>query len=290
MKLLAVAVFYYPDRKAYDNLSCYIRQVDGLLIWDNTPEIGHSAKVMEELSQIYTSECLNKIKVSGLEENKGLSFAYNKGIEYARKNRYSHLMTMDQDSEWCDFAKFKDFADIYFDRCGDAVLGPVINENCEIEEIRNVASLINSGAIYPLKVIEKIGGYCERFLVDAVDVEFCYRAHRHKIPVLVIGGHGGLIQEFGKCKYFKFRGRNWYCTNYSPFRLYGIARNHMLVARLYPEQEDNKYRLKNVYIKQYTIAILLKEKNKIKKLLALYNGLISGLLTYKSINQKYSKA
>lgn len=290
MKLLVLTVFYNPDRKAYENLSHYLRYIDELLIWDNTPEDSHSAKVSEDLSQIYGPEYLNKIKVLGLGENKGLSFAYNKGIEYAIMNGYTHIMTMDQDSVWLGFAEFKEFANAYFDSKADAILGPVVNENCTIEEIRMVPSLINSGALYPLRIIERMGRYCERFLVDAIDVEFCYRAHRHEIPVLIIGGHGSLIQEFGKCEYFKFRGRNWYCTNYSPFRLYGIARNHMLVSRLYPEQEDNKYRLWNVYIKQYTIAIILEEKNKIRKLLALYKGLVSGLLTNKSINPKYSKA
>ena len=188
------------------------------------------------------------------------------------------------------FHEFKSFAINYFAKNKHAIIGPIVNESSNVEEIRHAPSIINSGALYPISVVDEIGDYCERFLVDAVDVEFCYRAHRHRIPVLAIAGHGSLKQKFGHCEYFKFRGRDWYCTNYSPFRLYGILRNHALISRIYPEQSDNKYRLRNVYIKQYTIAILLKERNKIQKLWAMYKGLVLGYLTRKSLDSKYSKA
>lgn len=293
-RLLAIAVLYNPHAGAFENLGCYLPWVEGLFIWDNTPRGENSSgwreMILSRLREIYPEELIDRIVIAGNGSNVGLSVAYNKGIGYAIDNGYTHVMTMDQDSQWIGFDRFRKFADMFSREDSLAIIGPSVNYATDGEEIKDMPNIINSGAVVPLETVRMIGGYCERFLVDAVDAEYCFRAHRNHIRVLCVSGHGFLKQKFGDYRYFRFNGRKWYCTNYSPFRLYGILRNHTLLARIYPEQHDNLDRLRNVYLKQYIIAITLRESQKFIKLCTIARGFFSGLLTAKSLDPKYSKA
>lgn len=270
MRLLAISILYKPTENVINGIMKYILDVDHLIIWDNTPYNEIELDIQNEIIFNYPN-LKNKITFISEGNNKGLSYAYNKAIEFSRENGYTHIMTMDQDSEWECFHKYRMFAEKYFENESSlAILGPIVNEDKQESEMKKVPDVINSGAIIPIAVFDKIGGYCERFLVDAVDIELCYRANRHNIPTIRVKNNGHLKQNFGNMTYFMFNGRPWYATNYNEFRLNGILRNTTLVTRLYPEQKEMRDRLYNVYLKQYTIAILLKEKKKFKKLITIY--------------------
>jgi glycosyltransferase, group 2 family protein len=294
MKLLAVLVIYMPDDSDYNqivsNIKRYINGIDALIVWDNTPSLDHKDVLRIHLKELMDDQEFMKLIFMSSGCNCGLSYAYNRAIEYAKQNGYTHLLTMDQDSKWESFDKYRSFAEIYYKREPLAIIGPSINEDEQSDILKNVPNIINSGAIIPIALFNKIGGFCERFLVDGVDVEICYRAQRYGIPVYKVKGYGHLVQHFGNMTFFYFNGRLWHCTNYNTFRLKGIVRNHMLIVRNYPEQSDTKERLRNVYLKQYTIAILLKEKHKLSKLWSIYSSLIKGILTTKSLDSTYSKA
>lgn len=294
MKLLGILVIYATYESNYteiiNNLKRYLQWVDKLIVWDNTPDVSHIEVLMKQFDGLLSSEEFLKIHFMGSGKNEGLSYAYNRAIEYASRNGYTHLMTMDQDSQWENFDKYREFAENFFHEGQLAIIGPIINGDEQIDTLKEVPNLINSGAIIPIGVFDRMGGYCERFLVDAVDVELCYRAQRYGIPVLKVKDNGHLIQKYGNMSFFRFNGRQWHCTNYNTFRLKGILRNHTLLLRIYPEQTDNKDRLLNVYLKQYTIAIILKEKHKIKKLWIIYSSFLKGMCTKKSLDAKYSKA
>lgn len=296
MKLLGILVVYEPCKCGYeliaDNLKRYLSDIDKCIVHDNTPSgVGHLDTLRIRFRELLTENEFSKLEFMDSGYNAGLSYAYNQAIEYAVQFGYTHLLTMDQDSRWENFGLYRTYAESFFEGVrSEAIIGPVVNDDTQDEALKEVPNLINSGAVIPIDVFRKIGGYCERFLVDAVDVELCYRAQRFGIPVYKVRGHGRLVQSFGDMTFFRFNGRRWYCANYSPFRLKGIVRNHMLLSRIYPEQTDTRDRLWNVYVKQYTIAIILKEKHKMKKLWTIYSSLITGFLTVKSLDSRYSKA
>lgn len=287
MKLLAINVLYYPSVDAYTLINEYIPYVDRLIVWDNTPNVHGEAEVLGSIRECCGQWAVEKIVYMSDGTNRGLSYAYNRAIEYARKNGFTHIMTMDQDSKWQGFKEYRDFADNFFSDGKLAVIGPVVNEEEKTEEISRDIFLINSGSVFPVALFDKIGWYCERFLVYAVDTEICFRVVKNNIPVYRINGHGHLSQSFGDTSYFNLFGRKWPSVNYSPKSLKGILRNSVLLYRIYGERKEY---IRDVCLKQYTIAIIFHERHKLAKLWAIYSGLISGMLTKKSLDPRYSKA
>lgn len=289
MKLLAIVVLYYPDENAFLNIGKYINDVDHLMIWDNTPEIGSLSKIKTSVCALYPPRC-SKVHFVSTGKNEGLSYAYNRGIEYAKANGFTHMMTMDQDSEWVNFDKYKQFCEKLFFINDLSILGPQINDCSHDISYKISHMVINSGAIIPIEVYNIIGKYCERFLIDCVDEEYCYRAKNNKIPVIKIFGTGYIIQQFGNTEFFCFRHHKMLSLNYNPIRIFGILRNCILLSRIYPQNKFLKNYILSHYVKDFTISILFHENNKLNKILALYSGLIHGLLTKKSLDSKYSKA
>lgn len=291
--IIACVVLFHPDADmVINNINKYGTSVDKLYIWDNTPSLDTShgiavdnIVIKQKLLNIWGND---KCQFISTGKNEGLSWAYNECYRFAKKEGFTHILTMDQDSEWEDFDKYKKFVKEYSLKKQAAIIGPVINDEKQATEVSMEPNIINSGAVIPLSVFDKIGGFCERFLIDAIDVEFGCRAHRFNIPVLKIKGHGRLIQRFGDKTFFRFRNKDWYCLNYTAKRLRGISRNLVITARIYPDLTGWNY-IRDVVIRQYSIAIILKEKNKFRKLFALYKGLVDGFLTKKSIDSRYSK-
>lgn len=290
MRLLAITVLFHPDQDAFLNIGRYLSDVDCLIIWDNTPSKDRQYDIISSLQNIYQQKDTAKIQIMGTGRNEGLSFAYNRAIEYAQQNDYTHLMTMDQDSQWEDFASYKYKCEGIFANQSMAIIGPVINDLKRDKCIIRVPHVINSGALVPISTFKKVGKYTERFIVDAIDVEICFRANLHNIPTYSLGGYGNLKQKYGEPSYFIFRGSRRQSYNYNSFRLYGIIRNHILLTRIYPEQKGNISRTYNVYLKEFAISIIFNERNKVKKLTAMTKGLLNGLFTAKTVDSQYSKA
>lgn len=248
-----------------------------------------SGEYKKQDSQPLPPQC-NKLHFASTGSNEGLSFAYNRAIEYAKAHGYTHLMTMDQDSKWENFKEYKQECENQFVKYNNAIIGPCINDIKREKTIKLVPHVINSGLIIPISTIKRIGMYSERFIIDAIDVELCFRANSNNIPTFIIAGNWGLIQKFGNQSFFQLRGSQRVSYNYSPYRLYGIIRNHILLTRMYPEQKANIVRTYKVYLKEFAVSIIFSENNKIIKLKAMVKGLLNGLTTRKSVESKYSKA
>lgn len=295
MKLLAIVVFYYPDNSSYDNLDKFIPWTDGLFLWDNTP-YSNNKLLIENIHKKYKNK---EIYLRIPEKNYGLSYVYNKGIQYAKSNGYTHVLLMDQDSQWMKFDNFRLTCEKIFNINKNCIVGPVVFDSNTINDIptnnneitiERADFVINSGSIYPISVFDTIGMYSERFIVDSTDLEICLRAQSHRIPVLKVSGSGFIMQSFGSPRFYKFFGKQLRTDNNSPFRNYGTLRNLILIRRIYPESPCNYWFILKYYVIVRSIGILLVEKNKFKKLYAIINGILHGLFTVKSINDRYSKA
>lgn len=284
-RLLGIVVLYKPTIEMINKIVCWIDYVDHLIVWDNTPDSENSIEYQSILEQY------KAVTFFGKEGNLGLSYPYNKAIEFAKHHGFSHLLTMDQDSEWVDFPLYKKHALSYFQKHALAIVSPETNSHNEGNiRYERINFAINSGSIISIACFDKIGRYCERFLIDAVDTEFNFRALRNNIPIVKILGSGYIKQQFGESDNYTFLGLHLCSYNYSPFRLYGILRNSVLLMRMYPERIELRSHIKRIYLKHYVFSIIYRENNKIKKLYALYKGLIDGFLTKKSLDPKYSKA
>lgn len=271
MKICAVVVTYFPNaEETVSNILRYIEYVDHLIIWENTPK----EKLGEHKIQIPEYDSI--ISYMGTGKNEGIGYALNRAVEYATKNHYTHLLTMDQDSQWVDFCAFKKLAIMYM---GKYVLAcPNVNGRWEQKIKPDVKACITSGSLYDLSIFGRIGLFREDYFIDAVDTEFCYRIKRNGGSIYVFG-QTSLMQTYGSPTKL---GR-YTLTNYSPFRTYHIIRNHIWLWREYPDiitPEQKKWLLKSNIISRFILIVLL-ECDKWKKLVSLFRGIYHGLFKYK---------
>ena len=115
--------------------------------------------------------------------------------------------------------------------------------------------------LIPILVLNTIGGYLEDFLIDGIDIEFCYRARKFGFNTYTVSGCY-LKQRYGTPMVKRFLWKKYILSNYSPFRLYGILKNFKIISQLYPNEKGVRRELKKVYLYQFVRNILFYEDNK----------------------------
>lgn len=276
MKLCAVVVTYYPNvSDAIKNILQYIHYIDHLIIWENTPQ-KDNAKY-----KISIPAYENKISYMGLQKNVGISKALNEATKYALTHGYTHLLTMDQDSEWHKFNCFKQSIPEHETAIFGPILGRFSVHKTDEHALRTeVDHVITSGTIVPLSVLERIGGYNEAFKIDGIDVELCYRAQTYNIKTFTLST-GYILQQFGNAESRQFLSKTFTPFNYGPLRIQGIIKNHLLIWRSYNISTIRKKHILQNYLIRFPVNIILFEKQKFKKLCAYVSGIFQGLINPK---------
>lgn len=220
MKLLALVTLYYPPAHITDNLLTYAEDVDGLFVWDNTPG-GSNYQFPESIS--------HKIVRLRQGENTGIGKALNAAAMFALDNGYTYLLTMDQDSAFTA-STFKDYIRIINNDKDSSHFAyiPLINasgtdSNAPLKEAQG---MIISGSIFPLRTIQKVGLYLDKFVMDAIDTEYFLRIRRHTGKVMLVPA-ANLKHELGHPLRKQILIWHPMSLNYSPVRTYYIARNFL---------------------------------------------------------------
>lgn len=274
IKILAVVVTYYPNvEETQRNIQQFIEDVDSLIIWENTP--------VEDIEKYKFNIDNNsgKILYMGIGCNVYIASALNHAVNYGFENNFTHILTLDQDSyfETGHFRKYVEIICKY--KSLISIFGP--NPNYSEPGISDIpvekSTLITSGNIVKLDVFKNIGLYREDYKIDCVDYEFCFRAYRNGYKSYMVNSVL-LKQEFGVLKKTRL---GYYISNYSPVRLYFIARNNIKLYREYPDFIELSTVLSRI-MKPF-VKIILSEPKKASKLLALFRGAIAGANSKNSI-------
>lgn len=266
MKILAIIVTYYPNMELLrKNVQALLSDVDELLIWENMAE--------NEASK-YRIFSEDKIKYVGESKNLGISKALNYAWHYAVLGKFDYILTMDQDSIFINFKEFKNkvFSSTLYK---SAIFAPHQGDKTLQIPFREIDHCITSGALVHIDILNTTGGYLEDFMIDGIDIEFCYRARSFGFRTVSVGGCE-LIQQYGDSHNKKILWKVYSVYNYTPFRLYGILKNFKIVSLLYPHEKSIKKEIKRSYLKAYIRNILLFEVNKKDKLLAIFSGYLHG--------------
>ena len=278
--ILGVVVVYNPNiDNLIHNINRYIRNISALIIWQNSLL---SDKNKNQI--LHDCENSEKIIFDGSGSNQGLDKAFNSALNIAIQEGYPWLLTMDQDSTWVNFDKYI----ICIRACDDdsiGVFGPqtinIYDDQSSVHESEIPYSIvdyvISSGALYVVDKLQYIGGFVSGYFIDAIDEEVCYRAQSFGIKTTVIR-NAYLLQQFGEYSKKKILGKTIASSNYSSFRYYHIVRNHLWLAKSgYVTGKARKIMIRN-YIILPIIKVILLEKNKGRKCLAMLKGLFEGLL------------
>lgn len=279
MKLSVVIIVYYPHiSEIHKNISEYIDLVENVIIWDNTPSDGYTTR-----ENLFTA--LNpKIIYLSTGVNKGIGFALNQAVIWSLHREFTHIMTMDQDSllKRNDFLKLIESVIDLEENCNIGIISPnIINlfskkllplYESETKYIV-VSKSITSGSVFCLNDFNRIGLFREDLFIDEVDYEFCYRAKINGLSTVIVKD-SLLYQKFSEMKYCEL---GFYITNYSPFRIYHIIRNAIIVRREFPEFTSSWFHFILFSIIIRSLKILFFEKNKIDKFRGIFLGIYDGI-------------
>lgn len=272
-KVLGIIVTYYPEEQLLrTNVEAIAPYIDKLVIWENTRENKEAYRYVEGDNIEYLSEG----------QNIGISKALNIGWRKAQNEGFDYILTMDQDSRFTDFVNYLKTS-VNYSNSKPAIFGPMVTRDettisrNSVRELEDSQYLITSGMLVHIDILESIGGYCEDFKVDGIDVDLCVRAQEKGFKIYQ-NSNGVLLQHFGEPYVRRFMGKEYVCPNYSPFRLYGIMRNHLIIYRR--SHRVFVKRLAKIYFFHFVPRIVLWEKEKTKKLWNIIKGIYDGL-TYR---------
>jgi len=228
LSIVAIAVTFNPVISDLRALIARVSpQVGQLIIVDN----GSTLDIEQALSASTSS-----VQVIKLAQNQGLAAAQNVGIEWAITSGAKYLIFFDQDSN----PKADMVATLLnglqaLEKQGVAVgaVGPYfldvrkfpdVDQNSVVSSEKYIASqrtLIASGSLISLKVLERVGPMAPELFIDYVDLEWCLRAHTFGYEHFKIAG-AYMTHAIGG-EPIQFLGKFW--PSHNPVRHYFMFRN-----------------------------------------------------------------
>ena len=276
--ICGVTVLYNPTKEILKNINSYLNELDRLYLVDNSEKESNYLK--EQL--IKFSSKIEYIKMNG---NEGIAKALNVAKNKAIDEKFDWLLTMDQDSKFenDDFNKMLQLVKKFFNK-NIAIFSPfhkMPNSIFVDDEITEKEIVMTSGNLLNLKIAKEIGDFEEKFFIDEVDHDYCYRIKKRNYKIIVLNKII-LNHNLGNMKSYKI----FAVTNHNYIRRYYITRNELYMLKKYSF-------LKRRYLREIlkdTIKIILFEKDKIKKLKMIYLGIkdFKNGITGK-INENYLK-
>ncbi len=263
-KVAAVVVLYNATLDHIKNIKSYSYGVDKLYIVDNSLN-----------SNIHYFELEDKFEYYHYSENIGLARALNVAAKKAFNDGYQWLLTMDQDSrfEEEDFKQYLKESEQYINE-SVAIFSPwhqtsysVLKPDLLVEEVDYI---MTSGNLVNLNILNKLDFFCEWLFIDGIDMEYCFRVRKLGYKIIRVNTIE-LTHELGDAIKHTLFGRVFETTNHSALRRYYIVRNSSYLKDMYYDMDPDFWEI-NSEIKKMCTKIVLFEKHKFSKLIAVYRA------------------
>ena len=241
-KSCAIIVTYNPDITPLLKLLRQLNKETNFVVIDN------GSLGVERLAGSITAykKCQEIIQ---LENNEGLAKALNIGIKWALDNEYEYVFLFDQDSGLCDLFVSR-MISAYKDACQNsqnhiAAVGPriinprtmrqtpfklfnrlmlrsdMLSTNSHTHYIADF--LITSGTLLVLRYIDEIGDMKEKYFIDNIDLEWCFRAKSKGFDL--IGTDDAVLYHAIGERSFNPLVRAGIIAQHNPARTYYSSRN-----------------------------------------------------------------
>lgn len=139
-------------------------------------------------------------------------------------------------------------------------------------------NVITSGTFISLTHIKEIGGFNEKYFIDHVDTEFCWRTITNNERI-VVASDIGLIHEIGHPTKGTFAGRSFMTSNHVPARRYYQGRNLVWLVKEYGHYNKRwAWKLLKQMVKTI-LGIIIGETDRLRKLCRLFSGILMGIIT-----------
>lgn len=241
-KVIALVVTYEPDWFSLtESLLCLSHQVDDILVLDNGSSSVNIKKLLPELR-------VANIQIIQLDDNYGIGYAQNLGIEWSKDKGATHLLLMDQDSRPAD-NMVRELLETLINLPNAAAVGPVYASEHQneasvftrVEGVRRIKvscdadhplvqtdALIASGCLIPMSVIDAVGNMRSDLFIDYVDTEWGLRARTMGYASYAVWS-AKMSHQLGS-RAIEFMGRNMIV--HSPLRRYYQYRNAILLYKM----------------------------------------------------------
>jgi rhamnosyltransferase len=245
-EVAAIIVTYFPDENTLNKLiSILLADTIPIILVDNG---GGRATVASRLPE-------TMLTVIDLGGNSGLGNAINIGIAEAKKGGFRYVVTFDQDS--CPSnGMVKALATEFQQQLNRGVkigaVGPLFVDQrqepplvhpfirlslfgsghryCDTDDdLILVDTLITSGCLTSLEVLDTVGPMDQNYFVDYTDLEWSFRARSKGFSLFGVC-KAKMTHELGKGQTRRLLGMTLF--EYSPIRRYYFARNCIAVVRL----------------------------------------------------------
>ena len=280
--ICAITVAYHPDATFPLRVERTLREVGALVIVDN----GSGDAELGMLRRLATNSLITLISNRN---NVGIARALNIGVRRAITLGFKWALLLDQDS-WIDDdmvqtliaagAAYPDpdklgvigsgYRD--FNRPLDEQKDAIVGDNWE-----EVASVITSGSLIPLKAHAAVGAFREDFFIDHVDTEYCFRA-RAKGYRVIRTRRPIMSHPIGAISRHKVLWMKKWTFNHAADRRYYIARNDTVMLREFGHYIFGLWALKSFgRCVRLCKRIALYEEMKAHKIIAVAQGFWDGV-------------
>lgn len=277
LKVAGMVTLYNPTDSDLKNINSYIGDIDKLYIIDNTEGKSNADRLPKSDKIIYIFK----------NENVGVARALNIAAEFALKENFKWLLTMDQDTTFKPgvINKIKDII-LTNDMKNIGIVTPwhktKLLDKKPKTEIDYPNDVMTSGNFVNLDIYKKIGGFKDWMFIDGIDIEYCLNLNSHGYKIMRINSLE-IDHNLGDIFYKKIGNRLFLCTNHAPIRRYYMMRNYHYIFDMYKDY-NFQYCCSLISQKHNMIGVLLFEKNKFKKI----RNYLRGLRDYKNgIKGKY---
>lgn len=261
--LAATVTLYNPAEVVIENIESYLEYINLLVIVDN------SDYTNIEITEFAFKH--PKIQIISNYKNKGIATALNQGIQYASKQGFEWIMTMDQDSSFEQemIEKFLLLFNKYKIQKNIAIMGPVYGSDIKTyntNETTKINALITSGSILNVSIYNTLEGFNELLFIDGVDYDYCFRARLSGYDIIqfnnIFMNHNlGDIVEVRNFFTGKFKQKSLH----SPVRIYYFVRNYVYLIKKYRSRFPQEVRIKDLLVRIKNNLLYGKNKTDILK-------------------------
>ena len=278
-KICAIIVIFQPPKGLNPLLNAISPQVQEVVIVDN----GNNTPI-DSTHWIDNPE-------------NGLAKAQNLGLAKTRELGCSHLLLLDDDSLPAPnmVEKLLEGQQLALEQgLNPAIIGPNIEEvglaqskyiqpkgKCGFKRVsfsENTPILSDlfyvaaSGSLIALEVFDKIGELREEFFIYYIDTEFALRARKAGYEVIAVRD-AKMQHHFGTRSYHSLFGLRFTTTNHSATARYYMFRNRKYLWGKYSLSEPGYLLFDLLRAGSEILRVLLFEKQKIAKVMAMMSGL-----------------
>lgn len=270
--IIAGIVLYNPDLERLQlNVDAIKNDIDSILLVDN------NSKNISEIQFFANKQGIDLIQN---EKNEGLPRTFNAMIKFANKNGFENLLLLDQDSICAN-----NLIDLYKKNISKdyvCITPRIVHRLKEYEEKYGINSesekeliieSINSGTLINLSILPPDIKFNENLFVDCVDFDFFLQLKKRDLKILRINSTS-LFCDLGNLRVHYLFNKPFFSNNYSIFRLEKQAKDRTIfITSHFKEPLARKVFLLSI-LGYFTLILF--EKQKVSKLIAIFKGFCKG--------------